>query len=62
MGRASRKFVFPVLGLLCLVLFYSTRATGEGSANQSRIDKGRQLVLTHGCGDCHTPWAHRANW
>ncbi len=61
MGRASRKFVFPVLGLMCLVLFYSTRATGEGSANQSRIDHGRQLVRTHGCGDCHTPWKLGAN-
>ncbi len=61
MGRADRKFVFPLIGMLSLVLVLSTTAWGEGASNQAKIDHGRQLVRTHACGDCHTPWKLGAN-
>lgn len=61
MGRANRKFVFPLIGMLSLVLVLSTSASGESAANQAKIDHGRQLVRTHACGDCHTPWKLGAN-
>lgn len=42
-----------LLGLTALIASY---AFGAGDEKVSQIERGRHLVMTSGCTDCHTPW------
>jgi mono/diheme cytochrome c family protein len=55
MRLIRRSFLFPVVGLLSLTIALWS-AQGADKPDPQRVKRGRYLVTTHGCGDCHTPW------
>ena len=52
-GRA----LAPVLAPLLFLLVVPGRAQSRGTASSNpRVERGKYLVTTMGCNDCHTPW------
>ncbi len=56
MNLLSKKLLMAVCGLLCIIVLISTYAYGAKDENQERVARGRYLVKSIGCADCHTPW------
>ncbi len=56
MAHIKRNSVFLLGGLLSLTIVLWTAARGEDKPDMQRVNRGRYLVTTHACGDCHTPW------
>ncbi len=47
----------PIVGLLLgAVALGSTAVIGETLPSQTPVERGKYLVSTMGCHDCHTPW------
>jgi mono/diheme cytochrome c family protein len=71
-----RRFYWPIAGLaLVVAVVYGGRGTGTGvsaqpgvavalapggSTLEEQVLRGRHLVVSHGCGDCHGGWPNPA--
>jgi mono/diheme cytochrome c family protein len=51
-----KKTVLVLAGFGAFVAAVACQQAGQATTAQSPIDRGRYLVTTMGCNDCHTPW------
>ena len=64
MNTQARFFALhraSVAACALFTLFSATAADTAGKASRDRIERGRYLVTTGGCNDCHTPMKMGAN-
>lgn len=52
----GRKLALALSLAVCVVALVATYAFGADDAKQAQVERGRHLVMTSGCTDCHTPW------
>lgn len=61
MKRHPSRPSLPLLPLVAAVVLFGSALDSYGQSGQDRIERGRYLVNTSGCHDCHTPMKPGAN-
>ncbi len=56
MKKRSALIGIVVAALAVVALAAAVAKPAPAAASKSRIERGRYLVTTSGCHDCHTPW------
>jgi mono/diheme cytochrome c family protein len=54
--KGMKKTILVLAGVGVFVVAVACQQAGQTTTSQSPVERGRYLVTTMGCNDCHTPW------